>query len=208
VSIYFTSTSFQILEQVPLKLYEKYLTHPVLNPDQRAIIGGSLAMTTGRFYEGTPLDIQRFLSRVDPKTYEIEARRLIERFFLQKIRLETHIDLLQSTYVGKYESTFWQLYWTSFKLLMLDQARLNEFINLLSFWFDESLQVFSDTPYVGQGFFLQLPMVIDEARNDKSFSRVASLITNNAVNRPWYYLVDQYFTGKKTGGLLGFLGKK
>jgi hypothetical protein len=208
VSTYFPNRNFQILGQVSLKLYEENYSHPGLTPDQRAIIGGSLAMTTGRFYEKATSDIQLYLSKVDSATYEAEAKKLIERFFKQGIRLETHIDLLHSTYVRKYESAFWDLYWPNFKLLMFDLNRSIEFINLLSFWFNNSMQVFSDTPYIGQSFFLELPMVLEEARNDKSFSRVAGLINERASNQPWYSLIDQFFTGKKKRRLLGFLGKK
>lgn len=208
VSTYFPKLNFQILGQVPLKLYEKYYIHAGLDPDQRAVIGGSLAMTTGRFYEKATSDIQLYLSKVDSATYDAEAKKLIERFFKQGIRLETHIELLRATYVRKHESLFWDIYWPNFKSLMFDQNRSIEFINLLSFWFNNSLQVFSDTPYIGQSFFLELPMVLEDASNDKSFGRVAGLINQRASNQPWYPLIDQYLTGKKKRRLLGFLGKK
>jgi hypothetical protein len=205
VSTYFPERNFHILGRVPFKLYEQYYTHSILNPKQRAIIGGSLAMTTGRFYRKSVADINSYLSKMDTTTYENESKKLMESFFARALRLDTHIELLRTTFVRKHQNTFWDLYWSNFKSLMLDMNRSKEFINLLTFWFDDSFQVFSDLPYVGQGFFLELPMVMEEARKEKSFSRIANQINREAKNQPWYPLVEQLFSGKQRKRILGFI---
>ena len=162
-------------------------------------------MTTGQFYENSGPLIKQHLSKLDQKSYEAEAGKLIGRFFQRKIILETHLELLRATYVKEFDAIFWDLYWKHFKSLFNDKARVQEFINLLSFWFDDSLQVFSDTPYLGQSFFLKLPVFIDEIRKDKGFDRIIHTMDNQASKFGWYPLLQQILIEKSKRKLLGLL---
>jgi hypothetical protein len=114
---------------------------------------------------------------------------------------------LRATYVKKYESAFWNLYWSYFRKLALDRDRTGELLSILKYWFEDSLQVFSDLPYLGQSFFLELPSILEDLSKEREFERNVHLITLEAAKYPWFDLVEQYFTGKKKKKLFGLMGK-
>jgi hypothetical protein len=204
---YFSLSSFQNLGQSSQTLFEKYINWPNLSIEQRGMIGGSLAVSTGKFLEKTVPDIRMFLSRLDAASYEKEAGKLIWRFFSKGMTVDTHLEMLQATYVQQYEAIFWNVYWNYFKQLVLDYHRSKDFVSLLSFWFDDSFGIFSELPYLGQSFFLELSSVLEDLQKEKEFERSAHLVVLEAAKLPWFNLVEQYFTGRKKKRLFGLIGK-
>jgi hypothetical protein len=199
--------SFRILGSQALKIYDRCLSHPSLSPEQRAIIGGSLAMSTGHYVGTSVPDIQKWLAVQDEIIYQREADKLIRRSFEKGINLEAHRDTLRATYAEHHQKIFWDMYWTYFKKLMRDRERVQELASLFSFWFDESLRILVEYPYLCQSFFLQLPSAIEEVKQEKEFKRVARLLSHHANRYPWYSLLDHYFVPKEKKKLFGLLGR-
>jgi hypothetical protein len=199
--------SFRTLGSQALKIYERYHSHPSLSPEQRAIVGGSLAMSTRHYYENSVPDIQKWLAVQDENTYQREADKLIKRSFEKDINLEAHKDTLQATYAMHHQVIFWDVYWTYFKKLMRDRERVQELVSLFSFWFDESLRILVESPYLCQSFFLQLPLAIEEVKQEKDFKRVPPLISHYANRYPWYSLLNHYFVPKEKKKLFGLVSR-
>ena len=207
ISTYLSRLKIKRLSPETLHLYEEFFGLPGLDDDQRALIGGSLAMSTEQFAQGTQEALQSRLARQDQETYRQEAGSLISRFFAEDITLDSHIQMLLAVYVGHHSRIFWDIYWSNFQTLLRDSRRAKQSVDLLSFWFDESLVVFEAQPYLGQSFFMQLPSVLDDIRGTKGFNEAATRIGNLAVSKPWYSLIHEYLTGK-VKGIFGLLGRK
>lgn len=198
---YLAETHLAVLAPHVARIYQMYYSHPGLDSRQRGLIGGSLAMTIGRFPNGSIPAAQNWLSHVDNTTYGIEAERLVKRFFESGISLEGHIEMLQATYVSRHSNTFWEIYWDYFRGLLLNTERVVDLVKLLSFWFDDSLGIFAGLPYLAQTFFLQLPTVVEETREaketSKDFHKAAPLINTYASTRPWYGLIEPLFMERR-----------
>jgi hypothetical protein len=139
-------------------------------------------------------------------TPPIGLNLFMARFFSRGITIETHIELLQSVYVLGHNDVFWELYWLHFKKLFLDLNNAPKSMELLSFWFDESLPVLRDHPYLAPAFFLQLPGRLDETRTDKLFKRVVQVFESRSMKYPWYPIIRPYLSDTdKKGKLLSFL---
>ena len=158
-------------------------------------------MTAGRFYEKSIPEVRQWLSSLDETSYRVEAHKLIERFFVRYSGIDAHLEMLQATYVQQHADAFWDLYWTLFKNMLLDVRRVQKLIELLAFWFDGSPQILADLPYLAQGFFIQLPAMLQQTKESKesakAFQRVAPLINQLAAKWPWYSLIDHFFVDKK-----------
>lgn len=200
----FSTLTLSRLEPETAQLYETYLHYTALTIDQRALIGGSLAMTKGTVDEESAQAIQDRLSQAHESTYEREASQLMARFFEQDVTLESHIRMIQAIYVPNYQIIFWELYWDHFRELLFDGKRTPDLINMLSYWFDQSLTELVKQPYVAQSFFLQLPAVLEEAKSDKKFRRMTYTIRIQAKEQPWYSLISKYIIPEKKRGILGF----
>ena len=201
LSVYFSAQSFEVLRTAQVKLYDEYFNHAALTFVQQAVIGGSFAMSTGKFIETSVPKIQQSLSRLNATGYQAEAGKLIQKFFQRGVQIERHMEMLQSTYVRQHGEIFWEIYWQHFIKLMLDHGRTQEFVTLLAFWFDESILVFAGIPYLAQTFFLGLPGVLLESSKDKEYKRAANQIRLLASKYPWYSLVSPYITNKAKHGL-------
>jgi len=202
LTAYFSTQSFEVLGTAQVKLYNEYYNHAALTLVQQAVIGGSFAMSTGRFIEKSVPKIQQLLSRLNATSYQAEAGKLIVKFFRRGVQIDRHMEMLHSTYVLQHGEIFWKMYWQHFIELMLDHGRTQEFVTLLAFWFDESIQVFAEIPYLAQTFFLELPGVLLESSKDKEYERAANQIRLLASKHPWYSLVDPYITNKSKHGLM------
>jgi hypothetical protein len=206
---YLRGVKLRVLDPQVFHLYEKHYTHPGLDLRQQALIGGALAMTTGKFQGRSIPELQRWLASLAEPGYRAEAEKLIQRFFARDSGIDAHVGMLQATYLHRYSDTFWELYWAHFRDLLLDTSRTMEFVELLAFWFDKSPGMFSGLPYLVQGFFLQLPAMLQEAKEAKAtakdFQKAAQRINLQAAQEPWYPLIDQFFVEKKRKRLLGLL---
>lgn len=197
-------TTFELLNKQARELYESYISYQELTAEERGLIGGSLALTTRNFYDKSVVEVQHFMSRLDAGTYRQEAEKLVQRFFAPEINLNAHLDMLQATYIYKYERIFWEIYWAYFKQLLLDPRRAIEAVALMSFWFEESLPIFSEQPYLGPTFFIELSFALEDLKKAKEFKRAAAQFDSLASKHAWYSLISHYFQGKKKFfGLLG-----
>lgn len=204
---YFSNREIQSLCGRALALAEGFAFHEDLTGDVRAILGGSLAMTKGEFTEQAVREISNRFARLDSSKYHEEAGKLIRRFFENDVSATAHVDMLQATYVSRHESVFWELYWECFSALVLRRERASQAIQIISFWFEESLAVFSGKPYLGPCFFLQLPSVLADLSKKKEFQFFAQTLEANSAKLPWSGLIKPYITSGRGKGLFTFLSR-
>ncbi|MBA3532716.1 MAG: hypothetical protein H0T73_12395, partial [Ardenticatenales bacterium] len=94
LSICFSRLQLLRLREEAVPLHQRYQHHSALTEDQRALIQGALAMTTGIFDGQSVERIYRHLAQADSATYQKEAGLLIRRFFEKDVTLNAHIDML------------------------------------------------------------------------------------------------------------------
>ena len=163
-------------------------------------------MSTGKFFTESEFSIRDRLANLSPGDYEREAKKLIERFFLRKINISDHLKMVQSTYVPRYEMYFWTIYWEHVQMLFLDAARIDEFIDLLSFWFEDALSTYSnETPYLAPTFFLDLPTFIEDMSKKKEYKNSFIYFHLHGKKKHWYPIVAAHFEIKKDKGFLGII---
>lgn len=200
---YFSSPRFIQLNDVEKQVLFRYHDRSYLTPQQKALIGGSIAMSTGKFLEKSVPSIRAYLAQQDENGYKLEAGKLINESFARDFEIEMHMQVLQCTYDAQHSTVFWELYWQNFIELMLSPARSHDFVKLLAFWIEESVPILGETPYLIQSFFLELPEVVDQARKTKGFERSFRQISAMVSNKPWYILVAHFFSPKEKRGILG-----
>lgn len=190
-------------------IYREFLFDSALSDIQKAILGGSLAMTIGEFQDNeSVVGIQKGLSAMPKEQYQIESKKLIERFFAKNIDPKSHRDMLQATYVLEYEGAFWDSYWHYFKGLFLNADRYNETIAILKFWFDESPAVFEKNNYLSSTFFLDITTVIKEMVKERDYDHAISQINRVAKNDMWYALFYYHVLPAKKASWMGGILKK
>jgi GTPase-associated protein 1, N-terminal domain type 2/GTPase-associated protein 1, middle domain len=204
---YFSNLEIQSLSGRALALAEHFALHEDLTADVRAILGGSLAMTKGKFTEQAIREIPYRFARLDSSKYHEEAGKLIRRFFENDVSVTAHVDMLQATYVSPHQSVFWDLYWECFSALVLRREGASQAVQIISLWFEDSLAVFSDKPYLGPGFFLQLPSVLADLSEKKEFQFFAQILEANSAKLPWSSLIKPYITSARRKGLFTFLSR-
>ena len=192
LSSYLGGFTLGVLQPPSQRLVQRFLRHPGLTDNQQAMMEGALAMTTRAFPDHAPPRIRRWLSALDRARYREEAQKLITRFFTPDTTVDSHVDMLQAAYVQAYHADFWELYWEHFRAMLIDPKRVQQIVELLSFWFDESLGVLSEQPYLSAAFFLELPAILEEAGESRNFGEQASLIGGRARRLPWYPLLRPY----------------
>jgi hypothetical protein len=186
---YFTGISLKRLSSEETPLYEKYCEHPHLNLEQQAMIGGSLAMTIGRFTSKSIETSYNWLSRLSPQGYEVEAGKLISRFFEKGVTPEAHADMLRSVYTVNHDSIFWDLYWDNLGKLFLKEDRANDILNILNFWFEESFTSLQDRQYLAASFFITLSPVLLEIVDQKGTKKTLENLDRLARDRRWYAIL-------------------
>ena len=201
LSTFFGNRSFISVKPVHEQIYESYYQNARLPNDVRAKLGGSLAMKRGMFSGRTPEEIHQYFNKCSEATYKRDSKKLMSRFFSQTMNLETHIKLLTATYVEKNSGAFFDNYWENLLELFLNQERTLEFVNVLSFWFDKSFDVFSGKPYLPHLFFLYLPEFFDIAKNERRYKQRIQSVKNQAAQKSWYKYLAPYIEKKS------FLGR-
>jgi hypothetical protein len=188
VPVRFAQARMTVLDTAGLALAETHAEHPALSPAVRAALKGSIAMTKGEFQGKAIADVQAWLAGLDGERYAEEVEPLMRRFFDRRIRIDDHLAMLQAAYVARHQARFWSLYWRGFRQLALDPAGVDTAIDLLSFWFDDSLPVFQDQPYLGPAFFMQLPAVLESLRDEKEVRHLVDAIEARAPALQWQAL--------------------
>ena len=205
IRTYFMDSRLRILDHDALTLAETYEYHNFLLPAAKAALLGSLSMTKGNFIGTSITDVRNWLTSLDSQGYAKEVRSLVARFFEADINLDSHIEMLQAAYVHQYQKEFWDVYWAEFRSLALNKQGVDKMIDLLSFWFDESLSVFGDQPYLGAAFFLQLPSILEDLAKDKQTSHLIQELDARKISLPWYQLVKPYLPQSLGKTMLSFL---
>jgi len=200
---YISFPVFTKVSEMDQQILAHYHERPYLTSRQKALIGGSYAMSTKRFLGKSIPWIQEYLAGLDERNYKIEASKLINESFARNFDIDTHMQMLQCTYITKHGLLFWEVYGQKLVELMLSPGRSQEFVKLLAFWFEESVPALGETPYIVQSFFLELPELVAEARNTKGFERFFKQISSLASSKPWYMFVTQMFSLKEKHGILG-----
>jgi hypothetical protein len=86
--------------------------------------------------------------------------------------------------------------------------RVGEFVRLLRFWFEGASVELQEQAYIAPGFFLQLPLVLEELKATGEFRRVARQIDRQITKYAWYPLVDHYFVEQKKQGIVERLWRR
>lgn len=201
-----------ILDKVSLtqvSIYTQYISCPDLNDNQRAVIGGCLALSNQLFDHDNIQIIHNRMTNLSPEAYKKDLAKYCNTFFAQDFDIEQHAYLLDATYVERHSESFWDIYWQYFNHLLFNEKYTKKLLQLLNFWFEDSLsRYYEGYRYLVQTFFLQLPVVLETARNDKAFKQRAAHIHSMAMamamaqRYAWYVHINSYFVQQK-----GFLGR-
>ena len=200
---YFPEMGFRFLTNEQLSMFIQYKGHSSLSSNQKAVIGGSYAMSTGSFLPNSPKMINDHFVRLSETQYREEVGKLIARFFHSPMKLTSHLEMLLAAYVYQYEGVFWGIYWDHFTVLMMNLSKTSDFVKLMNFWFEQSFTAFENSPYMGQQFFLQLPTAIAAASEKKGYKQAATAIEIKAKHLRWYKLVSPNFKPPKDQRLFG-----
>lgn len=198
INQYFNDVILDKVSPTQVSIYTKYITAPELNDNQRAVIGGCLALSNQVFDQDDIPTIRTRMTDLSPTDYKKDLVKYCNTFFVQDFDVEQHAYLLGATYVDNHADSFWEVYWRFFHHLLFDEKYTQKLLQLLDFWFEVSLSWFYEGyHYLVQTFFLQLPAVLEEAQNDKMFKQHAAGIHSKAQEYAWYSHISNYFAPQK-----------
>ncbi len=129
-------------------------------------------------------------------------RKVASLFEGRKI-VDTHIRGMREVYTMQRREQFWSFYWEQFVNLLVSREP-EEGFELLSFWFENSLDEFGQLHFVVQDFFLGLYETLDAAQKERGFRDAARRINTMVMSQkqginPWYPLVQTFFLGQGAG---------
>lgn len=129
---------------------------------------------------------------------QIEAQKFedsVAQLFEGKRLSDTQRQKFPTVYSFEQRERFWESYWEKFVKLVAHDAQ--QALDLLSFWFDESFTVWTQTPYAAESFFLGLQDALQVARKERGFQETARQINAKVRQRSsayrWFPLIGDYF---------------
>jgi hypothetical protein len=156
-------------------------------------------MTKGKFAPGSTGEIRAWLASLARDDYAREVAVLFSRFFAEDVQLAGHIDMLRAAYVKDKQAEFWNEYWKAFRARALAPDGALPMVDVLSFWFDSSLTVFDEQPYLGAAFFLRLPEVMRGLSDERDAREFFAELDARSMKLPWYELIRQETKSAKRG---------
>lgn len=190
-----------------VKLYEKYRQYDGLSSSQQAIINGSLAITQGTFPEKSVSSIQKWLNGSDNSRYRTEVIKFMDAFFSKNVHISEHANMLDAVYSERHKSAFWEAYWGHFRTLISDNQRIKQSADLLTYWFEQSALQLQNCKYLVAAFFLELPLILEEASDEKSSQRSVRALSEYLSQKEWYPLIEEYFIQRR-GGIRGIFSRQ
>lgn len=199
VLTWFSDIHMRVLCSEDLELAERYLGHPALTSTTTGALRGQIAMTKGKFAPDSTEEVRAWLASLTPEDYAREVAVLIGRFFAEDVQLAGHIDMLRAAYVKDKQTEFWNEYWKAFRARALAPDGALPMVDVLSFWFDSSLTVFDEQPYLGAAFFLRLPEVMRGLSDERDAREFFAELDARSTKLPWYELIRQETKSAKRG---------
>ncbi len=199
VLTWFCDPRMRVLDAADFELAERYLRHPALTSITNGALRGQIAMTKGKFAPGSAGETRNWLASLSPEAYALEAGALIGRFFAKDVQVTGHVDMLRATYLHDRQAEFWAAYWKAFRSRAVMPDGGLPMVDVLSFWFDSSLTVFDEQPYVGAAFFMRLPDVLRDLSQERSARGFFADLAARGANLPWYPLVKSSAAPAKVG---------
>jgi hypothetical protein len=211
----YVTQSFLLLLRQNLQYYQKIpdfqkaLNKQADSPWYAAIQESVLVRKSALLTMGQDLmkQVQKRLSnqKGEDETEEQKRRLSVEisKLFEKGRIREMHLSILMRTYQRHSPEQFWEVYKERLIQLLLGH-NAEHVLELLSFWFDESFNVFGFKPYIAQCFFIGLPQVFDLARKEneadlrKTSQKIAAHVMQVNSHCSWYPLVDQFFPEQQT----------
>jgi hypothetical protein len=191
--------TLQRLAPAVARLYERYRDYEELNIQQKALINSSLAITRGAFPPDSIPTINEWLSGLGNTSYRSEAPKLIDAFFDERITMAEHANMLKAVYTLKQNEAFWESYWGHFQSIISNSQRSAVSADLLSFWFEQSIEALKDRRYIVPTFFLELPAVLGAVADEKSNRGAMQALTEQLSRKEWFTLTADHFAERKKG---------
>ena len=131
---------------------------------------------------------------------ELQARTAYEArvsaLFENKRLRSQHGQMIDEVYERTQRSLFWSTYWQNVKSLLASKDA-DKALELMTFWFDDSFEVFKQNTLIPAEFFLGLYGMLEEARKERGFRESARQIFVKATKQPkayqWFGLVEDCF---------------
>ncbi|HEX9037321.1 MAG TPA: hypothetical protein VF808_10065 [Ktedonobacterales bacterium] len=189
-----------------LAFCKQYKHDPRLNPMERVLVIGVLAMDNGQLDRTSALELRKRFSELGPSQYLIEAHAFITRFFEQDVTREAHGEMIAATYSLQNNDAFWQSYGGALLELMIDTRTAKKAAQIIGFWFESSLSALGQFPYVVQMFFMGLPSLFEAAQKERGYREAAREIDLYCANQQWYPMVRGLIMPERKG-ILGLFGR-
>ncbi len=179
---------------------EQYPWYPLVQPffserkNMLTSIGQNLAIRFQRRNQNSEEAQAQALAQ--KQVFDAKVAALFERKHIKA----SHTQHLPTLYSLQQRDQFWSAYWEGFTSVLV--SRDAEYaLELLSFWFDDSVDALEPAPYVAYDFFLSLHEVLEVIRKERGFPETAHQVhARVAPQRPlWYPLVKNFFAVQEKG---------
>jgi hypothetical protein len=188
-----------------LKAYQLILNDSQIQISQnkQAIIKGVIDLVTGKLQDSTIPELKTYFGRVSATTYEEEVKELMSEFFTNRYDCNSHLKLVSAVYQNRYSEIFWNLYWEVFLDCLLEKQKIHEILEILDFWFNSSGSSLDNYHYVIPEFFTELPSILSEIIESKSYRKINKDFEKKIQNKRWYPVIQKYL--KKNKGFFGLI---
>jgi GTPase-associated protein 1 len=145
---------------------------------------------------------QKFRSkeRVEQQKQEREIQEpgietQVSKLFDGKHTRILHQRHIQTLYSLHQREQFWRLYWQQFGKFLLS-CESDYALDLFSFWFNDTSNLFEQVPYIAQDFFIALPQTLEMMQKERGFRDASQRIQGAALKRgsAWFTLIQPFFT--------------
>ncbi len=117
----------------------------------------------------------------------------VKELFDAKKWLEYHRSDLPKLYSLQRREQFWSYYWEQM-FRLLEHHKIEQVLDLLSFWFDAAFTDLEQVPYVWQDFLLGLPGFLQGAWKLRAYQKLAKEIDKKGLQDryKWYGLIQRF----------------
>ena len=192
--------------QLDIELCQQYRNASSLNENERSLIVGVLAMSNGQLDPQAAMQLRGRFGQLSAEQYTAETSDFIARFFDQQVTRESHAQMVIATYNWTHRDLFWTSYWQTFVNMACVPQLAPRIVDLLGFWFDNSLSILGQYPYIVQSFFIALPRAFEIAQKGKGYRDAAREIERLGSQHAWYALVRDVVAPERRGILGVFKG--
>lgn len=200
VSLTFATFSLGTLSLDDLPLYERYQEHPALSTETCTMLTDILSLSQGHLDKTQAQRLYEQVKILTPEEYQVVVGQCIPFFFKNAVTKDAHQYLIKAffTWNNRYDTSFWQIYWETFKGKLIDPSTASKFADMLAIWFNAT-SASLEKKYIVQYFFLTLSSHLEEIRKDRRFQegiREFNKVASQRRNR-WYPIVRDCFEEKK-----------